>query len=81
MKKAILIVTLLFTWLGQAQVLDPVKWTTAVEKISDTEYKLISKAIIQQGWHLYSQSVPENGPIPTTFKYETSNSFNNLWLF
>ncbi|MBS7253285.1 protein-disulfide reductase DsbD family protein [Flavobacterium branchiicola] len=72
MKKAILIIILLFTWVGQAQVLDPVKWTTAVEKISDTEYKLISKAIIQQGWHLYSQSVPENGPIPTTFKYETS---------
>ena len=73
MKKAILIIImLLFTWFGQAQVLDPVKWTTAVEKISDTEYKLISKAVIQQGWHLYSQSVPENGPIPTTFKYDTA---------
>nr|WP_315246749.1 cytochrome c biogenesis protein CcdA [uncultured Flavobacterium sp.] len=74
MKKAILIITLLFTWLGQAQVLDPVKWTTAVEKISDTQYKLISKALIQQGWHLYSQSVPENGPIPTTFKYDNPNA-------
>lgn len=72
MKKAILIIMLLFTWFGQVQVLDPVKWTTAVEKISDTEYKLISKAVIQQGWHLYSQSVPENGPIPTTFKYDTA---------
>lgn len=72
MKKAILIIILLFTWFGQAQVLDPVKWTTSVEKISDTEYKLISKALIQQGWHLYSQIVPENGPIPTTFKYDTA---------
>ncbi|MCP2025828.1 thiol:disulfide interchange protein DsbD [Flavobacterium sp. HSC-32F16] len=69
MKKLILIIALLFGLLGQAQVLDPVKWTTAVEKISDTEYKLISKAAIQQGWHLYSQVVPENGPIATTFKY------------
>lgn len=74
MKKVILIIALLFTWLGQAQVLDPVKWTTAVEKISDTQYKLISKAVIQQGWHLYSQSVPENGPIPTTFKYDNPNA-------
>ncbi|SHM07046.1 protein-disulfide reductase DsbD family protein [Flavobacterium saccharophilum] len=74
MKKAILIITLLSVWFGNAQVLDPVKWTTAVEKISDTEYKLISKAVIQQGWHLYSQSVPENGPIPTTFKYDNEKA-------
>ena len=36
-----------------SQVLEPVKWTTAVEKISDTEYQLVSKAIIDSGWHLY----------------------------
>ncbi|MBQ4913628.1 thioredoxin family protein [Maribacter sp. MMG018] len=52
-----------------AQILDPVKWSTSVEKISDTEYKLISKASIDPGWHLYSQNVPEDGPIPTTFSY------------
>ncbi|WP_047246674.1 protein-disulfide reductase DsbD family protein [Maribacter thermophilus] len=52
-----------------AQILDPVKWSTSVEKISDTEYKLISRASIDPGWHLYSQNVPEDGPIPTTFSY------------
>ncbi|MBO3099433.1 protein-disulfide reductase DsbD family protein [Gelidibacter pelagius] len=55
----------------KAQVLDPVKWSTSVEKISDTEYDLISKATIDRGWHLYSQDVPEDGPIPTTFTYDT----------
>lgn len=56
---------------AKAQVLDPVKWSTSVEKISDTEYDLIAKATIDRGWHLYSQSVPEDGPIPTTFMYDT----------
>src|SRR5690606_22590075 len=35
------------------------------------EYELITNAVIDRGWHLYSQSVPEDGPIPTTFIYET----------
>ncbi|TDU39385.1 thiol:disulfide interchange protein DsbD [Gelidibacter sediminis] len=55
-----------------AQVLEPVKWSTSVEKISDTEYDLIAKAKIDKGWHLYSQSVPENGPIATAFTYEVA---------
>ncbi|MFS4455665.1 cytochrome c biogenesis protein CcdA [Maribacter sp. 2304DJ31-5] len=55
---------------GFSQILEPVKWTTSVEKLSETEYKLISKATIDQGWHLYSQDVPEDGPIPTSFIYD-----------
>jgi len=57
---------------AQAQVLEPVKWTTSVEKISDTEYDLVSTAKIDRGWHLYSQSVPENGPIATSFMYDVA---------
>lgn len=60
---------------AKAQILDPVKWSTAVEKISDTEYDLVAKATIDSGWHLYSQDVPEDGPIPTTFIYDTDGSF------
>lgn len=59
------------TWTTtQAQILEPVKWSTSVEKISDTEYDLIAKATIDRGWHLYSQDVPEDGPIPTAFIFE-----------
>lgn len=65
-----LLVSLTWTTVS-AQVLDPVKWSTSVEKISDTEYDLISKATIDRGWHLYSQDVPQDGPIPTTFSYDT----------
>ena len=78
MKKVTLIITLLTIWLGQAQILEPVKWSTSVQKVSDSEYKLISKATIESDWHLYSQNVPEDGPIPTSFAYD---DFNGAFKF
>jgi len=63
---------------GYAQVLEPVKWSTSVERISDTEYQLVSKATIDSGWHLYSQNVPQDGPIPTSFTYNDSTGQFNI---
>ncbi len=51
---------------ANAQILDPVVYTTSIEKISESDYNLVITATIESGWHLYSQSVPEDGPIPTT---------------
>ncbi|ULC60911.1 thioredoxin family protein [Flaviramulus sp. BrNp1-15] len=73
MRKIILFLALISFGASQAQIFNPVKWETSVEKISDKEYKLISKATIEKGWHLYSQNVPEGGPIPTTFSYKEGN--------
>jgi len=72
MKKILLLTVLLCSILVNAQIVDPVKWATSVEKLSDTEYLLITSATIEPGWHLYSQDVPEDGPIPTTFNYEAN---------
>ncbi|HEY9168411.1 MAG TPA: cytochrome c biogenesis protein CcdA [Lutibacter sp.] len=58
-----------------AQIHDPVKWSTSVEKISDSEYDLITTATIEAKWHLYSQNVPADGPIPTSFLYKKSADF------
>jgi thiol:disulfide interchange protein DsbD len=58
-----------------SQVFEPVKWETTTEKISDTEFDLISTATIDSGWHLYSQVVPEGGPIATGFSYTTNADF------
>ncbi|WP_179352749.1 protein-disulfide reductase DsbD family protein [Winogradskyella vidalii] len=58
-----------------SQVFDPVTWETKVKKVSNTEYDLISTATIDDGWHLYSQNVPENGPIPTGFSFANNNNF------
>nr|WP_199001842.1 thioredoxin family protein [Flavobacterium sp. ASV13] len=66
---------LLFSAIGQAQIYNPVKWKTSVQKISDTEYELQAKAIIESGWHLYSQNIPEGGPNPTSFTFPKSTDF------
>ena len=58
-----------------AQLYDPVKWSTSVEKLSETEYKLISVATIEAKSHLYSQNVADGGPIPTTFNYINDESY------
>ena len=76
MKKIILILLLTLGFASYAQVFEPVKWTTSVEKVSETEYNLIAKASIDRGWHLYSQNVPEDGPIPTSFSFEENEGYS-----
>ncbi len=70
MKRILLLGILFTTFSVTAQIFEPVKWQTSVEHISDSEYYLVSTATIEKDWHLYSQSVPEDGPIPTTFTYD-----------
>ncbi|WP_166382701.1 protein-disulfide reductase DsbD family protein [Polaribacter sp. 11A2H] len=76
MKKIILILLLTLGFTSHAQVFEPVKWTTSVEKVSEIEYNLVAKASIDRGWHLYSQNVPEDGPIPTSFTFEENEGYS-----
>ncbi len=49
---------------------NPVKFSQEFRKISDTEYELIMKADIYEGWHVYSQKTAEGGSLPSEFAYE-----------
>ncbi|MCM4170808.1 DUF255 domain-containing protein [Arenibacter sp. TNZ] len=49
---------------------NPAIWTYEAEKISDTEYNLIIKADIYEGWHIYSQFTDENGSLPSELAFE-----------
>lgn len=49
---------------GNAQILDPAKWTTKIEKKSENTYLLSFNAIIEKDWHMYSQFTPDGGPLP-----------------
>ena len=71
MKNIFIFLFLTFTLGIFSQIENPLQWSTSVEKVSDTEYILVSKATIEEGWHLYAQEVPEDGPIPTTFSFDT----------
>jgi len=70
MKKVALIFSFLFAFLfTNAQIpgsnmKDPVKWSSKIEKKSDTEYILIFDATIEDEWHMYSQYTPEGGALP-----------------
>lgn len=76
MKKASILILLSIISFGvQAQIFDPVKWETSVVKISETDYDLVATAKIESGWHLYSQTVPEDGPIATTFTFEGNENY------
>jgi thiol:disulfide interchange protein len=49
---------------------NPVAWETDVQQISDTEYELIVKGQIFEGWHVYSQFTSEGGSLPSEFNYK-----------
>lgn len=55
--------------LSFGQFESPVTWTWEAEQLSDTEYELIFKADIEDGWTLYSQHIDGDGPIPTSFLF------------
>lgn len=76
MKKLGLIVAALMITLGAfAQIEAPVKWSYAAKRISPTEAVVLLRATIQSGWHIYSQSVKEGGPIKTSFTFAPSKDF------
>ncbi|MBS9464158.1 thioredoxin family protein [Flagellimonas sp. 389] len=49
---------------------DPAVWSHEVKKISDTEYELLFKGKILEGWHVYSQYTAEGGSLPSEFTFE-----------
>ncbi|MEX6626378.1 protein-disulfide reductase DsbD family protein [Tenacibaculum pacificus] len=51
------------------QMDNPVKWTTAVEKISEEEIELIAIVTLEDEWHIYSQKMEEGGPVATSFSF------------
>jgi hypothetical protein len=54
----------------QAQILKPVKWTFISSPIKGKAgiYEVKMTAVIDKGWHIYSQSTPQGGPEPTVVK-------------
>ena len=52
-----------------AQLQDPVEWTFFSKKINATTYEVHLTANIEGKWHLYSQTTPDGGPIPTSISF------------
>jgi hypothetical protein len=72
MKKTILFAMILFGSLV-ATAQNPVSWTFTAKKIADKTYEVHMTAHIQSGWHLFSQTQPEDAiAIPTGFKLNSN---------
>jgi thiol:disulfide interchange protein len=79
MKKIFFILLAFFAFAnGNAQLLDPVKWTTKIEKKSETNYILTFNGVIEKEWHLYSQFTPDGGPLPLEVIFKDQNGNYNL---
>lgn len=52
-----------------AQIQNPVTWSTNSKKIDGKTYEVHVTAKIDKGWHIYSQTTAEGGPIPTSFTF------------
>lgn len=71
MKTKIILLFLLITLPLSAQILEPVKWYITEQKVDESTLELHFKATIEEGWHLYSNELPDGGPLATEVTYTT----------
>lgn len=61
---------------------DIVTWKFSTEKIKDSgndnAYYLYFDAKIKEGWHLYSQHIDGDGPIPTTITFNSTKNYETI---
>lgn len=73
--KTVLLLLFFFAFAkGNAQILEPVKWTSKIEKKGNNAI-LVFDAVIEKDWHMYSQFTPEGGPLALeiSFKNQKGN--------
>jgi len=76
MKKLLPVCIAFFAFFNaHSQAKNPVNWITSYKSISATEGEIIITAIIEKGWHTYSQKPTADGPIPTSFNFTESKQY------
>ncbi len=78
MKKILVLILTIFSLNINAQIFTPVSWTFSHERLSDNEFELSFTANIDEGWYIYSQSLSDDGPVPTEFTFQKSNNYKLL---
>lgn len=78
MKKILSLIFTIFSVYVNAQIFTPVSWTFSHERLSDNEFELRFTANIDEGWYIYSQSLSDDGPVPTEFTFQKPNNYKLL---
>ncbi|HUX95197.1 MAG TPA: cytochrome c biogenesis protein CcdA [Bacteroidales bacterium] len=60
---------------ASSQIYDPVTWEFGYEKKEGNQYEIRLTALIEDGSHIYAMSVPDGGPIPTSFSFDTLDAY------
>ena len=55
---------------AQAQMADPVHFSSELKMLKGNEAEILFKATIDPGWHVYSTDLGDSGPIEATFTVE-----------
>lgn len=58
--------------IAQAQILTPVKWTKSVKMTDDRNGVITFTATIDNGWHMYSNDSPADGPTPLSVNWKNT---------
>ena len=76
-KKLFSIITLLLACISfvNAQIQEPVKWDISISKINENgDGEITFKAKFEDQWHIYGTELPENGPLPTRFTFDSQKN-------
>lgn len=65
----IILCTLAFIAAGIIYAQRPVNWSFTSKKTGDKMYEVYLTASVNVPWHIYSQSTPDGGPLPTTVHF------------
>jgi thiol:disulfide interchange protein len=60
------IVFILLPVLLTAQIADPVTWKADIRKADEHSVIIALEATLEKNWHIYSQFIPDGGPVKTT---------------
>lgn len=79
MKKLIWIFFIL-TIVTHAQVKNPIKWKSEIRHDKENIYEAVFTAILESGWHVYSQDIKVENAIPTLFTYSKNSSIRLIGI-
>jgi thiol:disulfide interchange protein DsbD len=76
MKSKILIISfILLTSYASGQIFDPATWDFRYIKTGEKQYEIVFTATIEEHSHIYSMEIPDGGPIPTSFRFDSVSGY------
>ena len=67
-RKLFTLALLVYVLVAQAQMMNPVHFSSQLKQLDGGEAELVFTATIDAGWHVYSTGLGNDGPISATFK-------------